>query len=231
MPPRDAGTLPEATVVRLHHYRRVLGELSELETETVSSEDLARAAGVNSAQVRKDLSFLGSQGTRGVGYDVERLRESLATALGLDREWRVLLVGIGRLGEALASYRGFRDGSYTIVGLVDADPSRIGRAIAGRTVEAVDNLERIVAGRQVDLAMVAVPSEAAQEVADRLVAAGVRAILNFAPSHMEVPPGVIVRRVDLATELGVLAHAMLRSDALDSRDLAGHAATTAERSG
>ncbi len=218
-------------MIRLHLYRRVLGELAERDTATVSSEDLARAAGVNSAQVRKDLSFLGSHGTRGVGYDVARLRDRLSAALGLDRDWRVLLVGIGRLGEALASYRGFRDGSFDIVGLIDADPARVGRTIGGRAVESVEDLERIVDTRGVDLAVVAVPADVAQDVADRLVAAGVGAILNFAPVHVEVPEHVRVRRVDLATELGALAYATLDTGAVDSPGLTRHASTTAERSG
>lgn len=201
-----AGSVPNATVARLPLYLRVLADLQAAGAETVSSEGLAQAAGVNPAQVRKDLSFVGSPGTRGVGYPVRELLDRLSSVLGLDRPWRVLLVGAGNLGRALASYGGFAARGFEVVAVVDADPARAGGEIAGLPIESVERLAAIVAEQEVDIAVVAVPAGAAQEVADRLVAAGVRSILNFAPAHLEVPDGVRVRKVDLSTELQILAY-------------------------
>jgi redox-sensing transcriptional repressor len=198
--------VPEATVARLPLYLRVLVELAEHGTETVSSEGLAQAAGVTSAQVRKDLSFLGSYGTRGVGYDVEELLHHVSGVLGLNRDWPAMLVGVGNLGRALASYRGFAERGFRLVALVDADPSVVGSEVAGRVVEPLEEVEAIVAREQVAIAVLTVPADAAQQVTDQLVAAGITAVLNFAPAHLEVPPHVRLRKVDLATELQILAY-------------------------
>ncbi|EFQ82245.1 redox-sensing transcriptional repressor rex [Aeromicrobium marinum DSM 15272] len=205
--------VPDATVARLPVYLRALNALAEAGTPTCSSVDLAAAAGVNPAKLRKDLSHLGSYGTRGVGYDVEHLRHEVARAIGQTQDWDVVIVGVGHLGTALSSYQGFSTRGIRIVALVDADPTRIGTTVAGLEVEPVDRLPAIVAERGIRIAVVATPGAAAQEVADVLVAAGVTSILNFAPAHLEVPNGVDVRKVDLSIELQILAyHQQRRAD-------------------
>jgi redox-sensing transcriptional repressor len=215
--------LPEATVARLHRYRRILGELAGEGVRTIASDGLAQAAGVNPAQVRKDLSLVGSRGTRGVGYETDALREHLTKRLGLTRDWRVLIAGVGNLGRALASYRGFHEPGFTGVALLDVDPGRIGTTVAGVVVEPIADAARVVAREGVDIAIIAVPAEAAQEVAGVLAGAGVTAILNFAPTHVAAGPEVRVRRVDLSTELGVLAYYDERGRRLDSPAEARHA--------
>jgi redox-sensing transcriptional repressor len=191
--------------VRLPLYYRALLETADQEIGTVSSERLAELAGVNAAKVRKDLSYLGSYGTRGVGYDVEHLLHEISRELGLTHDWPVLIVGLGNLGRALANYRGFGARGFRIVALVDADPAKIGQCIGEMTVEALGDLPAIVADRRIAIGVIATPAHAAQEVADRLVEAGVSSILNFAPAVVAVPEGVSIRKVDLATELQILA--------------------------
>lgn len=198
--------IPEATVARLPLYLRALYELTEQGAQTVSSDGLAQAAGVNSAQVRKDLSYLGSHGIRGVGYAVDDLLDHISAVLGLNRDWRVLLVGVGNLGRALASYGGFDERGFEIAALVDADPDKVGQQVGAHRIEPLDELDDLVAREDVSIAVIAVPAEAAQTVADRLVAAGITAILNFAPAHLEVPAHISVRKVDLSTELQILAY-------------------------
>ncbi len=204
-PRRVRSSLPAATVSRLPVYLRVLASLPAT-LHTCSSEQLAAMAGVNSAQVRKDLSFLGSHGTRGVGYGVAELLEQLRRALGLTREHAVVIVGAGNLGSALGNYGGFAAWGFHVAAVVDSDQSKIGTKAAGLDVEPVEALDRIVAERGVTIAIIATPARAAQEVADRLVASGVRSILNFAPATIEVDEGVQVRRVDLSTELQILTY-------------------------
>ena len=203
--------IPEATVARLPIYHRVLSHLAERGIATVSSEELAAASGVTSAKLRKDLSHLGSYGTRGVGYDTEYLIYQIARELGLTQDWRVVIVGVGNLGHALANYGGFASRGFRVVGLVDADPSRVGERIpAGPNGEAVEiralaDLEAVVLAGEASIGVIATPASAAQDVCDRLVAAGVTSILNFAPAVLATPEGVDVRKVDLATELQILA--------------------------
>ena len=197
--------VPEATVARLPVYLRVLHELAESGHGTVSSEGLARLAGVGSAKVRKDLSHLGSYGTRGVGYEVEELIFHISRELGLTQGWSVVLVGVGNLGHALAGYGGFVSRGFRIEALFDADPARIGEQVGGVTVRPVDELEDVVRATGVAIGVIATPAAAAQEVTDRLVDAGVRSILNFAPVTVVVPDHVSVRKVDLAVELQILA--------------------------
>ena len=197
--------IPEATVARLPIYLRALTTLSEQGTSTCSSEDLASAAGVNSAKLRKDLSYLGSYGTRGVGYDVEYLRYQIAREIGLTQDWPVIIVGIGNLGHALANYSGFRSRGFRVVALLDADPSGHGQLVAGLPVRPFDELESIVAEQDVAIGVIATPALAAQSVADRMVDAGITSILNFAPTVLSVPDGVDVRKVDLSIELQILA--------------------------
>jgi len=197
--------IPEATVARLALYLRVLTMLSEQGTVTVSSEELAAVAGVNSAKLRKDLSYLGSYGTRGVGYDVALLVERISRGLGLTRHRAVALVGVGNLGHALAGYAGFATRGFRVAALFDADPGRVGRRIAGLVVRHIDELDQVVRSEDVSIGVIATPAQAAQEVCDRLVAAGVTSILNFAPVVLTTPPNVDVRKVDLAVELQILS--------------------------
>jgi redox-sensing transcriptional repressor len=198
-------SIPEATVGRLPVYLRALVDLAEAGAGTVSSDELAEAAGVNSAKVRKDLSHLGSYGTRGVGYDVAYLIHQIRRELGLTQHWAIAIVGIGNLGQALANYGGFAERGFRVAALVDADPTRVGERIGDLEVRHVDELPAIVADLDVAIGVIATPAGAAQEVADRLVDAGVRSVLNFAPAMIAVPPGVSVRKVDLAVELQILA--------------------------
>jgi redox-sensing transcriptional repressor len=173
--------------------------------ETVSSDSLAAATGVNSAKLRKDLSYLGSYGIRGVGYDVAYLVHQISKELGLTQDWAVAIVGIGSLGHALANYGGFSSRGFRIVALIDADPARVGETLAGVTVQPLDDLETVVRSRHVSIGVIATPAIAAQDVCDRLTASGVMSILNFAPVLLTVPPGVDLRKVDLSLELQILA--------------------------
>ncbi len=198
--------IPEATVARLPVYLRALNTLADDGTRTCSSEELALAAGVNSAKLRKDLSYLGSYGTRGVGYDVDYLRYQIAREIGVTQDWPVVIVGIGNLGHALANYSGFRSRGFRVVALLDADAARHGEVVAGVEVGAFDDLEVIVGNHGVAIGVIATPAAASQDVADRMVACGITSILNFAPSVIAVPDGVDVRKVDLSIELQILAY-------------------------
>jgi redox-sensing transcriptional repressor len=198
-------SIPEATVARLAVYLRVLGGLADGGRSTISSSELASAAGVNPAGLRKDLSHLGPCGTRGVGYEVGTLRDRIAGVLGVERSRACVLVGIGNLGSALADYAGFGSRGFAFVGLFDADPARVGQSIGGQLVRPVAELETVVGAAEVTLGVIATPAEAAQPVCDRLTAAGVRSILNFAPVTLLAPAGADVRQVDLSVELQVLA--------------------------
>jgi redox-sensing transcriptional repressor len=204
--PETAREIPEATVARLPVYLRALNTLSEDGTVTCSSEDLAAAAGVNSAKLRKDLSYLGSYGTRGVGYDVVYLRYQIAREIGVTQDWPVVIVGIGNLGHALANYSGFRSRGFRVVALLDADPKRHTEIVAGVDVRPFDDLTQIVREQGVAIGVIATPAAAAQSVADKMVEVGITSILNFAPTVLNVNPGVDVRKVDLSIELQILAY-------------------------
>ncbi|WP_271216270.1 redox-sensing transcriptional repressor Rex [Streptosporangium carneum] len=209
---RERG-IPEATVARLPLYLRALNGMAERGLATVSSEDLAVAAGVNSAKLRKDLSHLGSYGTRGVGYDVEYLIYQISRELGLTQDWAVAIVGVGNLGRALANYGGFVSRGFRVAALLDADPEVVGDHIAGLSVEHIDELEAVIRRRGVSIVVLATPAAAAQQVADRVIAAGVTSILNFAPVVLAVPEGVDIRKVDLSIELQILAfHEQRKTD-------------------
>jgi redox-sensing transcriptional repressor len=197
--------IPEATVARLPVYLRALHVLAERGVATVSSEELAAAAGVNSAKLRKDLSHLGSYGTRGVGYEVEYLVYQISRELGLTQDWAVAIVGIGNLGRALSGYGGFASRGFRMAALLDAEPGIVGEVIAGLTVEHIDDLETVIKDNGISIAVLAVPAAAAQPVCDRVVASGVTSILNFAPVVLSVPDSVDVRKVDLSIELQILA--------------------------
>lgn len=192
-------------MARLPVYLRTLHDLAERGLATVSSEDLAAAAGVNSAKLRKDLSHLGSYGTRGVGYEVEYLVYQISRELGLTQDWAVAIIGAGNLGRALSGYGGFASRGFRMAALLDSDPSVVGRTIGGHTVEPIDKLETVIKDRGISIVVIATPASAAQAVCDRVVAAGITSILNFAPVVLSVPDGVDVRKVDLSIELQILA--------------------------
>jgi redox-sensing transcriptional repressor len=202
---RTGRAVPDATVARLATYLRVLGGFRDGLAVTVSSDELAAAAGVNSAMLRKDLSYLGSYGIRGVGYDVSTLTEEIARVLGLTVHRSVALIGVGNLGQALAGYDGFASRGFRIAALLDADPARIGSKIRGLVVQDIAHLASVVRRENITIAVLAIPAPAAQEVCDRLVEAGVASILNFAPVVLSVPEHVDVRKVDLAAELQILS--------------------------
>lgn len=212
-PSRARDGVPAATVERLPVYLHVLDRLRASGITTVSSAELAERSGVTSAKLRKDLSHLGSLGTRGVGYDVEFLHHSISEWLGVHEPLGVVIVGLGNLGHALATYRGFADGGFRIVGLIDIDPDVIGQEVAcagvALPVRPVSELHR-VAG-QAQIGVIATPGAAAQDVCDRLVAAGISHILSFAPRFLSVPPGVEVRAIDVGVELQILAFRQRRS--------------------
>ncbi len=219
----EARRIPEATVARLPLYYRALLETADHEIGTVSSQRLAELAGVNAAKVRKDLSYLGSYGTRGVGYDVAHLLHEISRELGLTHDWPVVIVGVGNLGHALANYQRFEARGYRVVALVDADPTKIGRTVGGLPIEPLEALPEIARTRAAAIGIIATPAHAAQEVADRLVDAGITSILNFAPTVVAAPPGVSLRKVDLAIELQILSFYQQRRDAttvLDPRTAA-----------
>jgi redox-sensing transcriptional repressor len=207
----SARRIPDATVDRLPVYLRVLLELASTGEATVSSEQLAHLAGVNAAKVRKDLSHLGSYGTRGVGYDVEYLRFEITSRLGLGHESPVVIVGLGNLGRALASHAGFRERGFIVTALYDSDVDKVGTEVYGHVIRDIADLGPET---QLDIAIgvIATPPAVAQDVADRLVAAGVRAILNFAPTVISVPDEVALRKVDLSLELQVLSFYQQREE-------------------
>ncbi len=203
-PPRIRD-IPVATVSRLPLYLRALTDFTARGVTSLSSEELASAAGVRSTQLRKDLSHLGSHGVRGVGYDPARLTEEIASVLGLSRTWPVAIVGMGNLGRALAAYSGFATKGFPLVALFDRDPSIIGQQVGSLTVCDMPQLPELVSSRGIAIGVIATPSRSAQAVADAFVAAGVQALLNFAPTTVAAGDDVTVRRVDIATELHVLA--------------------------
>ncbi len=207
-------SIPEATVGRLPRYLQALVGLAAEGVPVASSEELARAAGVTSAKIRKDLSHLGSYGTRGVGYDVAYLIHQIRRELGLTQDWGIAIAGIGNLGHALANYKGFVARGFRVAALVDVDPAKIGERVGEVAIDHINSLPRLVRERSVAIGVIATPAAAAQEVADRMVSAGLRSILNFAPAPLAAPPGVSVRSVDLAVELQILAYYEQRKAAL-----------------
>lgn len=201
-----ARQIPPASVARLTIYLRALNGLLAEGVERVSSEELAEACGVSSSIVRKDLSYLGSYGTRGVGYEVQFLSRQVSAALGLTHEWRVAIVGAGNLGKALARYTGFESRGFDVVAIFDADQMVIGNEVGWLRVSAISDLETVLARTRTNMVVLALPGSAAQEICDRVVAAGVSSILSFAPVTLQVPDQVTLRKVDMATELQILAY-------------------------
>lgn len=217
--------IPEATVSRLPLYLRALVEIAGDGGTTLSSVALAAATGVNSAKVRKDLSHLGSYGTRGVGYDVAYLIHQIRRELGLTQHWPIVIAGIGNLGHALANYRGFAERGFRTAALVDNDPAKVGEMVSGLRVRAVEDLGAIASEHDALIGVISTPAAAAQQVADAMVDAGIRSILNFAPAALTVPEGVSVRKVDLAVELQILTYYEQRKAALAEVERPGRAAT------
>lgn len=210
-----ARAIPEAAVARLAVYLRVLSGLAEQDVGTIASEELSAIAGVNSAKLRKDLSYVGSYGTRGVGYDVAVLIRQIERILGLTRKHKVAVAGIGNLGHALANYGGFPGRGFPVAALFDVDADLIGVHVGGIPVDHIDDIPRVCLERDVSIGVIATPMSAAQHVADRLVDGGVRCILNFAPVVLQVPDDVEVRKVDLAVEMQVLSfHVARRADSV-----------------
>jgi redox-sensing transcriptional repressor len=198
----------ESTVRRLSLYLRFLEEFEKQGIDTISSEALASRGGTTSAQVRKDLSFFGSFGKRGLGYAVPELAVRLREILGLERRYRVAMIGAGKIGSALVQYRGFRQRGFDIVAIFDVDPTKVGHQWNGLTVQDIGHLEIELGRHPIDMAVLVTPAEAAQPVTDRLVKLGVKAILNFAPLQLSVPEDVVVKSVNLALELETLSYAL-----------------------
>ena len=204
--------IADSTVRRLLLYLRFLEESTNRGLVTISSDELARRGGTTSAQVRKDLSFFGSFGKRGLGYSVPELTESLREILGLRRDWQVIIVGAGKIGTALAQYRGFRQRGFRVTAVYDRDPKKIGTRWDALTVRDMADIERDIQREHPDIAVLTTPADEAQVVVDRLVSAGVRALLNFAPIQLQVPPDVTLRNVNMAMELEGLSFALTNRD-------------------
>jgi redox-sensing transcriptional repressor len=217
-----ARPVPDATVSRLPLYLRVLVELAGDGETTVSSDVLADSAGVTPAKVRKDLSALGSYGTRGVGYDVAFLIHEIRATLGLTQHWSIVIAGVGNLGQALARYKGFAERGFRVAALLDVDPAKVGTQVADLQVRHPDDLPEIVRAEGVAIGVIATPAGVAQEVADRMVRAGIRSILNFAPAMLSVPETVTIRKVDLAIELQILSYYEQRDASRGVREAERH---------
>ena len=197
--------IPDATIARLPVYHRCLLQLQAEDRPTVSSEQLADLAGVNAAKVRKDLSYFGTYGTRGVGYEVDQLLVEIRRELGLTHDWPCVIVGAGNLGSALAKFAGFADRGFSVVAVVDVDEEKVGQHVGDVVVHHQDQLAELVRQHEIIIGIITTPPSAAQEAANRLVEAGVRSILNFAPTVLDLPRDVLVREVDVAVELQILA--------------------------
>jgi len=204
--------IADSTVRRLSAYLRFLEDFETRGLSTISSEELANRGGTTSAQVRKDLSFFGSFGKRGLGYSVPELAGRLREILGLEREWRVVIVGAGKIGAALAQYRGFRQRGFAIIAAYDNNQDKIGRMLEGIPVRDIADLERDIQRDKPDIVVLTVPGEEAQRVVDRVVRVGVKAILNFAPTQLQAPPDVTVKTVNMAMELEGLSFALSNRD-------------------
>ena len=203
--------ISDSAVRRLSIYLRFLEEFESRGLTTVSSDELAALGGTTSAQVRKDLSLFGSFGKRGLGYSVPELLSRLREIMGLGREWRVYIIGAGKIGAALAQYRGFRQRGFTVVAVYDNSPAVIGTTREGLRVRDIADLQRDAAAEKPDIAVLTIPAEEAQRVVDRVVAAGIRAILNFAPAQLHVPPDVTLKNVNMAMELEGLSFSLTNS--------------------
>ena len=205
--------IADSTVRRLSLYLRFLEDFERRGMETISSDELARQGGTTSAQVRKDLSFFGSFGKRGLGYSVPELTTRIREIMGLAREWRVIIVGAGKIGAALAQYGGFFQRGFHITAVYDSSPQKIGRSWDSHVIRDVRDLERDTAADPPEIAVLAVPAAAAQATLDRIAAAGIKAVLNFAPVQLQAPADITVRSVNMAMELEGLSFALTNRDA------------------
>lgn len=213
MAPKRRRVIPEATIERLPVYHRCLLQLGGDAAATISSEKLADLAGVNAAKVRKDLSYFGTYGTRGVGYDVEQLLIEIRRELGLTHDWPCIIVGAGNLGSALAKFAGFTDRGFSVVAIVDTDPDKVGTVLGGLVVHHEDALADLIEEHGISIGIITTPPVAAQDAADALIAGGITSILNFAPTVLDLPADILVRDVDVAVELQILAfHEGRRAD-------------------
>lgn len=209
----DKKDVPAVTVPRLALYLRKLRELRARGVERISSKDLAEMIGLNAAQIRKDFSYFGEFGTRGVGYEVARLVDEISHCLGLDHSWNVIIVGAGLLGTALARYRGFSEQGFRLVAMFDSSATVIGASYGTGRVRSIADLEEFCDAERVDIALVTVPAGEADGTVERLAAAGVKAVLNFAPVKVHAPEDVLVRQVDLSSELMSLSFYLDREQA------------------
>ncbi len=209
---RPVKRIADSTVRRLSLYLRFLEEFEARGLSTISSEELAERGGTTSAQVRKDLSFFGSFGKRGMGYAVPELAARMRQILGLEHDWNVIIIGAGKIGSALAQYRGFAQRGFRITAVYDSDPAKVGTVLNGCTVRLLQSLESDAEARNADIAVITVPAEAAQQVVDRAVRVGIRAIMNFAPAQLRVPEGVTLKTVNMAMELEGLSFALVNRD-------------------
>jgi redox-sensing transcriptional repressor len=198
--------IPVTTVNRLSLYLRVFSQIENTGSETVSSRELAEFSGINPAQVRKDLAYFGQFGRRGVGYSVPDLKKQIRSILGLERDWNTVIVGTGRLGQALMMYPGFGAYSFRMVAAFDSDPDKVGWELEGVPIHDLSEFGRIAREKRVEIAILAVPAAVAQDVANQIVAAKVPAILNFAPAYLNVPKSTLLRNVDFASELEALTY-------------------------
>jgi redox-sensing transcriptional repressor len=204
--------IADSTVRRLSLYLRFLEESAQRGVVTISSDELARRGGTTSAQVRKDLSFFGSFGKRGLGYSVPELTDSLREILGLRREWRVIIVGAGKIGTALAQYRGFRQRGFRVIAVYDRDPKKVGTQWDSMIVRDIATIVEDIAKEEPDIAVLTTPGEEAQAVVNQLIGAGIRALLNFAPVQLQVPADVTLKNVNMAMELEGLSFALTNRD-------------------
>jgi redox-sensing transcriptional repressor len=200
--------IADSTVRRLSAYLRFLEDFEIRGLSTISSDELAKRGGTTSAQVRKDLSFFGSFGKRGLGYSVPELAGQLREILGLGKEWRVVIVGAGKIGAALAQYRGFRQRGFNILAAYDNNKDKIGKKLEGIPVRDIEHLDKDIPREKPDIVVLTVPSDQAQALLDRVVKAGIKAVLNFAPTQLQAPPDVTVKTVNMAMELEGLSFAL-----------------------
>jgi redox-sensing transcriptional repressor len=207
--------IPDPTIARLPQYLRTFAAFGQKKTSVISSKELAAASGINSSQVRKDLAYFGQFGQRGIGYDVKILDAKMREILGLHRVWRIALVGAGNLGMALLQYGGFAKAGFKIEAAFDVDPSKVGWELEGVRIWAIPAIRQVVREKKIEIGLIAVPASQAQRVAEEMVDAGVRAILNFAPCLLTVPKSVLVRGVDLASELEHLTYFLQKSRKLE----------------
>lgn len=214
-PPKKRKNIPEPTIARLPRYLRSFTEFQHKDQLVISSKELAAASGINPAQVRKDLAYFGQFGQRGIGYDVKNLDSKMREILGLHKMWRIALIGAGHLGTALLQYGGFSKAGFRVEAAFDVDPSKVGWELEGVRIWATPAIRQVVREKKIEIGIIAVPASQAQRVADDLVDAGIRAIVNFAPCGLTVPKTVLVRGVDLASELEHLTYFLEKSNRAD----------------